>query len=929
MTPFTRWCQLVAAVALGLMWLAPSAADAATLKRVHSGTTNVPSAAGVNVTLELPDATKAFVFCPARTSSGNSPRRVTCTLSNNNLFIDGGTNVSNTVTVSWFVAEFESGVNVVRGTSTFNIGSTTPTLATVPVIGTVDCSKSFVVLAGEQTDAASGSIDDENLTFLGVLGTFAAPCAVTAATTSTLTLSRLATTIATTVAWQVVTMDGATVVARNTATIATNATQSNPSLPTPADLAKSFILMSRQGGTAIAGVDNLYMVRGDFSSCTTTCTKVIFTRDLQTGAANTQVDVAYEVITLNDGGTVTRGQTASIGGTAATTIGVTGNIAAIDRSAAVPFFTASVGGGTSSNLYMDDGLWTAAFPSTTWLQFTRGALNSTIVSTVNWFVVSFYKCQNSRLCSVGVTGGNDSATLSWSPIYDPQCLSGSTPTKCEAVVFRSTSTIAFAPSNGTAYAVGAQPTGGVFVAFNGTAQTFTENPANVTNGTQYFYRVYPKVNAATTYMTDISNTLSQVSVTPSANANLAWSYMTTGGSTLNAPIAGNGRVYVASNGRKMIALDSSTGVEQATPLITNGAIQSYLSWFPVSGGTNEAVVAGDQAGRLTSMDAVTGVRNWTVNMPVDVVTGVSGFIQAAMTLQLNAYTLGGFQCDGGAFAAQYGTTTEDLIYVAGRNQDQTKNQVWAVRADTDGTTPTPIVWTYPNIAGTPAMDRATGQPYVDYCRNRLWVSTGNNAGQASLWVINTLNGNLITSFSGVGNQVNSAPTPSADGTTVYVGDAAGNVYAFDAATTGTTKKYSLLLAGTSPTITGFISEDWTTPGKLYIPVITNGSAGVWCVQDNGSALVACPSWTTNPRTGSSTLAEPLVLGTAIFFPVSTGIIYQLNTSDGALYGGTGHPFTVESGVAPGGLSTEDGTQLYVGTSSGRSYRINLTGGNLP
>src|SRR6266550_2691208 len=232
MTPFTRWCQLVAAVALGLVWLAPSAADAAILKRVHSGTTNVPSATVVNITLELPDATKAFVFCPTRTSSGNSSHRVTCTLSTNNLAIDGGTNVTNTNTVSWFVAEFESGVSVVRGTSTFNAGSPTPSAA--PVIGTVDCSKSFVALAGEQTDTALTSINDEEFTFLGVLGTFAAPCAVTAATTSTLTLSRLATTNAATVAWQVVTMDGATVVARNTATIATNATQSNPSLPTAA-----------------------------------------------------------------------------------------------------------------------------------------------------------------------------------------------------------------------------------------------------------------------------------------------------------------------------------------------------------------------------------------------------------------------------------------------------------------------------------------------------------------------------------------------------------------------------------------------------------------------------------------------------------------------------------------------------------------------
>ncbi|PYM31884.1 MAG: hypothetical protein DME15_15875 [Candidatus Rokuibacteriota bacterium] len=494
----------MAAVALGLMWMAPSAADAATLKRVHSGTTNVPSASVVNITLELPDATKAFVFCPTRTTSGNSSHRVTCTLSTNNLAIDGGTNVTNANTVSWFVAEFESGVSVVRGTSTFNAGSPTPSAA--PVIGTVDCSKSFVVLAGEQSDTALTSINDEQFTFLGVLGTFAAPCAITAGTTtSTLTLSRLATTNAATVAWQVVTMDGASVVARNTATIAINALTASPASFPLTDSTKSFILMSRRAGTAIAGVENLYMVRGDFDSANCSgsplsCTKVIFTRDLQTGAANTQVDVAYEMITLNDGGTVQRGQIASIGGTAATTIGVTGNIAAIDRSAAVPFFTASVGGGTSSNLYLDKGSWTAAFPSTTWLQFTRGATNSTIASTVNWFVVSFYKCQTtySRLCSVGVTGGNDSATLSWSPIYDPACLSGSTPTKCEAVVFRNaSSSIACTPSTGTAYTTIGASAGGtcpasVKVAFNGTAQSLSENPANLTNGTQYFYRVYPK-----------------------------------------------------------------------------------------------------------------------------------------------------------------------------------------------------------------------------------------------------------------------------------------------------------------------------------------------------------------------------------------------------------------------------------------------------
>jgi hypothetical protein len=100
------------------------------------------------------------------------------------------------------------------------------------------------------------------------------------------------------------------------------------------------------------------------------------------------------------------------------------------------------------------------------------------------------------------------------------------------------------------------------------------------------------------------------------------------------------------------------------------------------------------------------------------------------------------------------------------------------------------------------------------------------------------------------------------------------------------------------------------------------------VQDNGSALSACPSWTTNPRqpVAGGSPNEPLMSSTAIFFPASNGNVYQISTTDGQL---VGTAFTVESGVQLGGISTEDLTQLYVGTSTGRTYRINLTNGNLP
>ena len=101
------------------------------------------------------------------------------------------------------------------------------------------------------------------------------------------------------------------------------------------------------------------------------------------------------------------------------------------------------------------------------------------------------------------------------------------------------------------------------------------------------------------------------------------------------------------------------------------------------------------------------------------------------------------------------------------------------------------------------------------------------------------------------------------------------------------------------------------------------------MQDTGAALQnSCSGWTTNPRlvTGTTSVSQPLLIDTAIFFPGSDGKLYQISTADGTL---VGSGFVVESGIRLGGLSTEDWTQLYVGTSSGRSYRINLTGGNLP
>ena len=915
--------QAVALVAFGLAWLTPLVADAAILKRVHSGTTTVTSASGVTVTLQLPDASKAFVVCTASTTSNNSNERVTCVLSNNTLTIDGGSGMtSSAVVVAWYVAEFESGVTVQRGTASFAANATSVT----PSISAVDCSKSFVMLAGEQTNAADSTTNDQEFTFRAILGTFASPCAVTAGTTtSTFTIGRHdSSSNAATVAWQIVTMQGATVLSRGTATILQGDTTATVTVAS-SDPTVTFVVLSRTGRSNTAGIEGLYQTIATFSGSGPPYTEVTFGRGgSDSNTSNHDVDIAYEVVRLDDGGSVQAGNTTTSSSTS-TTMGSGGNITAVDRSAAVPIFAAA--GGATSSTDLVDTAWRAAFPSITQLQFTRaGSVN--VSSSAYWFVVSFYKCLNSRLCSVAATGGDASATVSWSPIYDPQCASSGTPTACQALVVRDTSAITWAPSNGMSYTVGNQPSGGpstMRVAFNGTGQSFSQS--GLTNGTRYYYRVYPRINGTTNYITDsgMTQAISQANVTPSAS--LAWSYMTTGGSTLSAPITGNGRVYVASNGNKMVALNSSTGVEVATPVITHGAVQSYLAWLPVSGG-GEAVIAGDQDGWLTRMDGQSGLPIWTRKMAVD----SGGFIQANLSAQLVAYAnLGSPPCDGGGFGGAYSL---DQLYVASRNTSRTDNKVWAVPVDTDGQTA--LSWTFDPAA---AIDRSAGQSYVDYCQNRLWVATGGGSGgtQKSLWAIDTLTGAEVTTTinagSGVGvlgDLTNASPSLAFDLNTLWVGSGSGRLYAIDAAAATPSLRYSLQLGGTTPTITGFVWEDWTTPGRLYVPVTVGGSGGVWCVQDSGASLTACSNWATNPRlVTSGAVAQPMVIGTAIFFPGSDGKIYQINTSDGQLYLGTGTPFTVETGTALGALSTEDATQLFVGTSSGRTYRIDLNGGNLP
>jgi outer membrane protein assembly factor BamB len=308
------------------------------------------------------------------------------------------------------------------------------------------------------------------------------------------------------------------------------------------------------------------------------------------------------------------------------------------------------------------------------------------------------------------------------------------------------------------------------------------------------------------------------------------------------------------------------------------------------------VIGGDQSGRVYAVDTGLGTQDWQVTL-----TGADA-VQAAVSAQVWDWSDVNFQ----------GTYSDHVIFAVTRNSSTTNNKVFALRAK-DGT----VLWTF-NGAGAYSVDYIVGMAAVDYVRNRLYVASraGASGTQSSLWVINTLDGALVQSFN-LGH-LETSPTPSYDGTTLYVGNTAGDLYAINLATL-TVKWASPAALGTR--INGFVWEAFTTFGRLYF---TTADGNVRCVQDNGTSASACSGWTLSNVAGAST---PLLLD-KLFVGSSDGKVHQINLTTGTDEKQFPAATTLD-GTTVGDVSTETGNEIFVGTSGGKIFRIDLVSGALP
>lgn len=334
---------------------------ATTVKRVQSGTRQMAPATQTVVLPTAVDPARSFVLCHNRTNNGSPNQRVTCVLTNATTLTIRSIQNNAANIVQWYVVEFTSGIAVQRNETTLPAGGATRFVSTITLSPPVDLAKSFVLISERINDGNQGR--DQRWTIRARL-----------TSPTTLELARNEAGTAVTVAWQVIQVQDATVQS-NVAQI-NNGNNAVVVPITAVDLTKTFVVFTRRAATGAQGREGRYQVRGELTNATT----LTFSRAVNNNNAG-NVEIAWFVVTLNDGTTVQRGTTTVNAGSGFRDVPLAPIV--VNRS----FPIVSVSGGTNLlNSHLDDTSLTDAFTSTTNLRLQRA--NTAIPATADWFVVN-------------------------------------------------------------------------------------------------------------------------------------------------------------------------------------------------------------------------------------------------------------------------------------------------------------------------------------------------------------------------------------------------------------------------------------------------------------------------------------------------------------------------------------------------------------
>lgn len=422
-----------------------------------------------------------------------------------------------------------------------------------------------------------------------------------------------------------------------------------------------------------------------------------------------------------------------------------------------------------------------------------------------------------------------------------------------------------APTSGTQYGAGATLGNATVAYVDGASFSSSFSDNNLTDGLRYYYKVY---NHDPYWIYSSGNVPSSLGIfsEPASRAlrSPLWCY-NTGWSSNVQPVAEAGvGVFSAGNFKAVTSNLTSTnpdldGSERWRPVRVTGAVQSRSPVVPLAGRSGKYILVGDQTAKGYVISAQTGAVVWSAGPFVS-----SGGIQAAPAVQLNQYANAGFQ------SAWPGV---DLIFFATRrSSNPTQNEVRA-RKSSDGSE----AWSY--APGN--LDIISGGMFVDYTNNRLWVASRSNGGtQASLRVLSTLNGSLVTSFN-LGD-IDHAINLEAFSKVVLVTTNAGTVYAYDPSTI--TQVWTHSLGGSTTTAVAPITNG-------FIASMAGGTVQRYAVDPTTKAVSSV--WASPPSFTAPSGARVEYTSQKIYAGDQSGVLHQLN----ALTGADENPLRVSNGAA--------------------------------
>jgi hypothetical protein len=391
----------------------------------------------------------------------------------------------------------------------------------------------------------------------------------------------------------------------------------------------------------------------------------------------------------------------------------------------------------------------------------------------------------------------------------------------------------------------------------------------LTNGTQYFYKVFLYDNKNYYSSNVVASTYTaETSAVPGTNQTLVWTIATHSYNLGGGGLIPGTQMDFGSDTSQLFSINLANG-QRAYPAVALGGTVSarppILDPTVAANGLQVAYVSA-QDGNVYAIDtSTTGIGQivWLTNLSA---AGTAGNVfMGGAGVQVKQYS-----------GASY-TPTYDTVFVGTHNSSTTTaNSLIALNGSTGA-----ILWTFTG-SNANKLDMINSTPAVDYVNNAIWVTSHSNGvtTQPNLWKFNPLNGTVTWSLNlGNAGDIDSSPSLTQNGDVLFVGANNGNLYAVNpaAATSGAA------LLQTYTTSDGAVKSYpyIVTTTNPYTVVFTTGTM-VHAVSFNKNTNTFTKLWDSATFTSPS---APVVFNfSKVYLGTGSDIIYEIDLTSGNVTG---------------------------------------------